>query len=556
MAVVCLKYEFRFDMMKRDQLHLLKMNVKTTSGAVVGNELTFASTHGYVVDTAVTYHDNAARCVTGLTPGTTYFVKAGTDGTKLKLSATKGGASLAISGGAAGNSIGIQYYKRFADRNATACPNAKADETKKGGTQPDGTMIPAIGSDAEWNCQAMPDAAMTGPFTNLQIPLGDHVFGYGAGAFFSTDATTSHSMKLTFAMEGDGMMLMPCFAAKDVRATTTKTVFWGGRRLGDDREMTMVDSDRFPAADPVMSAAGNRRFLADFCPADFFTTCPEGKDFVAKNGDTAAHCIVSSCPAATTYTQTFVAKVGIKGVDGYIPAHCIFATCGPGMKFVAKTADNDPDKAAKCAVCDCGTFSTTTDALGCATHETCATEGVQTAGTASTDAVCNAAAAAVVTKCGPGKKFVAHDGATAAKCVDCGGTTFNVNNPFSASTSCETRKLCDTYGIQTAGDHTKDNVCGPDKCPAGQKFTALADTTASHCTACATGKFNSNNDRSAACTTWASCATTSVKTVGTLTTNQICVVAAVTTAPAAKASSAAAVATTAVGLAVALVSSF
>jgi len=38
-------------------------------------------------------------------------------------------------------------------------------------------------------------------------------------------------MKLAYQFAGNAFFLTPCFPAKDVRDTTSKTVFWGRRRL-------------------------------------------------------------------------------------------------------------------------------------------------------------------------------------------------------------------------------------------------------------------------------------------------------------------------------------
>lgn len=181
-AIVCLKYEFLFSTLKRNQFHLLRMNVKKTSAAVATNELVFLKAHGFAANTPVTFSLNGAAAITGLADGTTYFVLAGTAATTMKLSLTSGGAAITISGGAAGNSIGLQYFKEW---TAQLCPGTV------------GTATDGFENGVDQDCQAIANVPTDDlQFSNIQIPLGDKLYIYGAGSLFSTDATTSATMKL------------------------------------------------------------------------------------------------------------------------------------------------------------------------------------------------------------------------------------------------------------------------------------------------------------------------------------------------------------------------
>ena len=256
-AVVCLTYEFLFNTLKRNQFHLLRMNVKKTSAAVATNELVFLKAHGFAANTPVTFSLNGAATITGLTDGTTYFVLAGTAATTMKLSLTSGGAAITISGGAAGNSIGLQYFKEW---TAQLCP----------GTE--GTATDGFENGVDQDCQAIENVPTDDlQFSNIQIPLGDKLYIYGAGSLFSTDATTSATMKLGAVFSGNAMYLSPCFPSKDVRDTTSKTVFWGRRRrLAEDDTTSLgkIESEElFPlAVDPVARSSVHRRWLAEYCP--------------------------------------------------------------------------------------------------------------------------------------------------------------------------------------------------------------------------------------------------------------------------------------------------
>merc|ERR1712003_538612 len=139
--------------------------------------------------------------------------------------------------------------------------------------------------------------------------------------------------------------------------------------------------------------------------------------------------------------------------------------CAAGSKFVAKKGA----VAAKCEVCAKGTFNAKDDAsTTCTAHNKCTDSSVKTAGDATKDAVCND-----VTKCAAGKKFVAKNGAVAAKCEACGTGTFNAKDD--ASTTCTAHNKCTSTSVKTAGDATKDAVCNAatgavTKCAAGKKF--------------------------------------------------------------------------------------
>ena len=67
------------------------------------------------------------------------------------------------------------------------------------------------------------------------------------------------------------MYLSPCFPSKDVRGTTSKTVFWGRRRRLAEDDMTSLgkieSEELFPlAVDPVARSSVHRRWLAEYCP--------------------------------------------------------------------------------------------------------------------------------------------------------------------------------------------------------------------------------------------------------------------------------------------------
>merc|ERR1712176_1009578 len=106
--------------------------------------------------------------------------------------------------------------------------------------------------------------------------------------------------------------------------------------------------------------------------------------------------------------------------------------CAAGKKFVAKNGN----VAAKCEACATGKFNAKDDnSASCADHNKCTDSSVKTAGDTTKDAVCN-----VVTKCAAGKKFVAKNGAVAAKCQVCSSGTFNTKHDNSAA--CTAHKKC------------------------------------------------------------------------------------------------------------------
>ena len=82
-----------------------------TNAATSNNELVFASAHGMVAGTAVTYTDNGKATIDELTDSNTYYVLDGTSTSTMKLAATSGGTAITMSngwggaGGAAGNMI-------------------------------------------------------------------------------------------------------------------------------------------------------------------------------------------------------------------------------------------------------------------------------------------------------------------------------------------------------------------------------------------------------------------------------------------------------------------
>ena len=157
-AIVCLKYEFMFNTLRRQQWHFIRMNAQSTSSTIVANELVFAQAHGFAVATPVTFGDNGVATVTGLTDGMTYFVLAGTAGEKMKLSATSGGAALTLSGGAVGNLISIQFYKEWTPE---LCPGTAGTDTNR--------------EIAKSDCQAIGNVSSAGAFKNVIIPLGNMV---------------------------------------------------------------------------------------------------------------------------------------------------------------------------------------------------------------------------------------------------------------------------------------------------------------------------------------------------------------------------------------------
>merc|ERR1712176_927410 len=123
--------------------------------------------------------------------------------------------------------------------------------------------------------------------------------------------------------------------------------------------------------------------------------------------------------------------------------------------------------------------------------------------------------------CAAGKKFVAKNGAVAAKCEACGTGAFNAKDD--ASTTCTAHNKCTDSSVKTAGDATKDAVCNDvTKCAAGKKFVAKNGNVAAKCEVCATGKFNAKADNSASCTAHNKCASTSVKTKGDTTKDAVC----------------------------------
>ena len=267
------------------------MNAQKTSSAVVANELVFPYTHGFAPNTPLTYADNGVATITGLTDGTTYFVLAGGTALTMKLSATSGGSVLTISGGAAGNSVGLQFFKEW---TVQLCPGTEGTTTNK-----ETFSTTGYASD----CQAIANVPEMSAFKNVQIPLGDKLYIYGAGAFFSTDATTSHDMKLSYQFVGNAFFLTPCFPAKDVRDTTSKTVFWGRRRRLDDLEDDMTDptkmesAELFPMTDPIASPKSHRRWLAEYCPkAD-------------PAGTTSAPTVFSPSGAVATSSSATVASI-------------------------------------------------------------------------------------------------------------------------------------------------------------------------------------------------------------------------------------------------------
>merc|ERR1712174_191866 len=145
--------------------------------------------------------------------------------------------------------------------------------------------------------------------------------------------------------------------------------------------------------------------------------------------------------------------------------------------------------AAKCEACGTGTFNAKDDAsTTCAAHNKCTDSSVKTAGDTTKDAVCNDA-----TKSAAGKKFVAKNGAVAAKCEVCATGTFNDKDD--ASTTCAAHNKCTDSSVKTAGDTTKDAVCNDvTKCAAGKKFVAKNGAVAAKCEVCATGTFNDKDD--------------------------------------------------------------
>ena len=95
----------------------LKLAGTTTSGAITANELVFSAEHGFRNNAAVSYSSNGKSPIVGLASDATYFCVCAGDATTMQLSASEGGAPLALSGGAAGNSI-VRKDKRV-QRDAT-----------------------------------------------------------------------------------------------------------------------------------------------------------------------------------------------------------------------------------------------------------------------------------------------------------------------------------------------------------------------------------------------------------------------------------------------------
>ena len=81
-----------------------KISILTTA-ATSNNELVFASVHGLVAGTAVTYTANSVISINGLISGNTYYVLDGTTTSTMKLAVTSGGTAITIAQGAAGNKI-------------------------------------------------------------------------------------------------------------------------------------------------------------------------------------------------------------------------------------------------------------------------------------------------------------------------------------------------------------------------------------------------------------------------------------------------------------------
>ena len=95
-----------------------------TSSEVVNNELVFSAPHGLPDGTPIVYRGNSVTAISELIDGTTYYVRAGSDGnalTRLKLFGNEEGdaAPETFSGGAAGNRI--QYSLEEACWNAAPC---------------------------------------------------------------------------------------------------------------------------------------------------------------------------------------------------------------------------------------------------------------------------------------------------------------------------------------------------------------------------------------------------------------------------------------------------
>ena len=64
-----------------------------------------------------------------------------------------------------------------------------------------------------------------------------------------------------------------------------------------------------------------------------------------------------------------------------------------------------------------------------------------------------------VTKCAPGKKFLAVQNGNPAKCETCASGTFNANDD--ASTQCAKHNPCTDTTVKEAGTASKDAVCNP-----------------------------------------------------------------------------------------------
>jgi len=226
--------------------------------------------------------------------------------------------------------------------------------------------------------------------------------------------------------------------------------------------------------------------------------CPAGQGYGASTPSTCTACVLgntfsstagaTACSAIEPCTTYGIATPATLTTDSV----CGPSTCVAGEAFTAKSAGTPATlKASSCAACAGGRFSAQDDRLSCAAHQACSTEGVKTAGTATTDAVCGA------TQCAAGQFFTAKSGATAATCTACAAGKYNTKTDpgtTTAHTSCAAHDQCAATGVATPGTALANAVCGVAKCPAKQGFVAKSGSTAAKCELCPSGKFSAADD--------------------------------------------------------------
>jgi hypothetical protein len=235
----------------------------------------------------------------------------------------------------------------------------------------------------------------------------------------------------------------------------------------------------------------------------------------------AAPCVITT-PACSSHRQCDKAAVNqdgntIYGVrtagDKTKNAACGTEMCGPGEYYTAQQGS----QGTKCTPCGAGTFKAGTNKVtSCKAWNQCSATKVAVPGSLKHDAVCGP------TKCPPGYFYTKKTDSAASTCTACTTNTFNAN--ADDSTSCATRETCtgnNQYKVKTPGDKTRDTVCGPANCPAGQGWTDASGNTPSKCTACKACQFNLKADTSA-CSDRKSCSTTGILKAGDLTKDNEC----------------------------------